>query len=131
MALIGIDGRWLQVNAALSRITGLNEAALRATTLQELTHPEDVDLDAENVRQLVAGVIESFQIEKRFRHAWGHYVWVQVTTCIVHDGRRKPLFSSFRFRISPSGRSWGGISSTSSTTTSLRACSIAATSRRS
>src|SRR6185503_19491794 len=77
MALIAMDDRWLQVNDALCRITGHTEEALRATTLPAMTHPDDVDLDAQSLRQLLAGQIPSYQVEKRYRHAWGHHVWVQ------------------------------------------------------
>ncbi len=72
MALIAMDGRWLQVNGAMCRITGHTEDELKATTLRAMTHPEDVDLDAGSLRELLAGHIPSYQVEKRFRHAWGH-----------------------------------------------------------
>ena len=75
MALVDMEGRWLQVNDALCRITGHTRVELLATTLRKLTHPEDVDLDADSLRELLAGRIPSYQIEKRYRHAWGHYVW--------------------------------------------------------
>ena len=43
MALVDMDGRWLQVNDALCRITGLHGSELKATTLRAITHPDDVD----------------------------------------------------------------------------------------
>lgn len=92
MALIAMNDRWLQVNHALCRITGHTEEALKATTLRAMTHPDDIDLDAQNLRQLLAGRIPSYQIEKRYRHAWGHHVWVLVTASIVRDENRGPLY---------------------------------------
>ena len=92
MALIAMDDRWLQVNAAMCRITGPAEEALKATTLRAMTHAEDVDIDAENLQQLRADKIASYQVEKRYRHAWGHHVWVLVTTSVVRDGQRNPLY---------------------------------------
>jgi diguanylate cyclase (GGDEF)-like protein/PAS domain S-box-containing protein len=91
MALIAMDDRWLQVNDALCRITGHSGEQLKATTLRAMTHPDDVDLDAQSLGQLLAGQIPSYQVEKRYRHAWGHYVWVLVTTSIVRDEDRNPL----------------------------------------
>jgi len=90
MALIAMDGRWLQVNDALCRITGHTGEELRATTLLAMTHPDDSELD-ESLERLFAGEISSYQVEKRYRHAWGHYVWVLVTTSIVRDEHRNPL----------------------------------------
>lgn len=91
MALIDMDGRWLQVNDALCRITGHTPEQLKATTLAEITHPEDLDLDVKSFAQLLAGEIASYQTEKRYRHAGGHDVWVQVTTSLVRDEDRSAL----------------------------------------
>ena len=92
MALIATDHRWLQVNDALCRITGRTEAELKATTLRAITHPDDIDLDAQNLSRLLAGQISSYQVEKRYQHTWGHYVWVLVTASIVRDEDRSPLY---------------------------------------
>jgi diguanylate cyclase (GGDEF)-like protein/PAS domain S-box-containing protein len=91
MALVDMDGRWLQVNDALCRITGHTREALMATTLPAITHPEDVDRDAGSMQDLVLGTIPSFQVEKRYRHAWGHYLWVLLTVSLVRDDRGRPL----------------------------------------
>ena len=92
MALIDMDGRWLQVNDALCRITGRSGVELKATTLGAITHPDDLDLGAESLKQLLAGEIPSLQVEKRYHHAWGHHVWVLVTSSIVRDPRHRPLY---------------------------------------
>ena len=91
MALVDMAGRVLQVNDALCRIAGYAPSELRATTLQEITHPDDVDLDADEIRQLLAGEISSYQVEKRYRHGWGHYAWVLVTTSLVRNDNADPL----------------------------------------
>ena len=72
MALLDLDGHALQVNQALCRITGYAPGELREKTLHELTHPDDLDLDADDLRQLLSGEISSYQVEKRYRHHWGH-----------------------------------------------------------
>ena len=92
MALVDMDGRWLQVNDALCRITGHAREALKSTTLQAITHPEDLDRDADSMRDLLDGKIPSAQIEKRYRHAWGHYLWVLLTLSLVRDDRGQPLY---------------------------------------
>lgn len=93
MALIDMDGHWLQVNHALCRITGRTEDELKATTLGAITHPEDADLDAEDRRDLLAGRIPSYQVEKRYRHAWGHDVWVLLTVSLVRDEKGEVLYA--------------------------------------
>ncbi len=92
MALIAMDGTWLQVNDALCRITGHSAEELRATTLSALTHEDDADLDARNMQQLLAGDVHTCQVEKRFRHVRGHDVWVLVTTSMARDEGGRPLY---------------------------------------
>ena len=92
MALINMEGRWLEVNESLCRITGYSRDQLGATTLPAITHPEDVDLDADPMRDLLSGGIQSYQVEKRYRHAWGHYFWVLVTVSLVRDDQDRSLY---------------------------------------
>ena len=92
MALLDLDGRWLQVNSALCLITGYSQARLQATTLRAITHPEDVGLDKQGIRALLAGEAPNSQCEKRYVHAWGHHVWVQETTSIVRDEAGVPQY---------------------------------------
>ncbi len=87
-----MNGRWLQVNGALCRITGLAPDELKATTLDAITHPEDVGLAADDMQSLLAGQIPSYQVEKRYRHAWGHFVWVLLTVSVVRDVNGRTLY---------------------------------------
>jgi len=98
MALMGMDGRWFQVNSALCRITGCSEDELKATKLRSLIHPEDVDLDLQLLQQVLDGQIPSYQTEKRCRHAWGHFVWVLMTVSLVrsHKGQARYLITQFQ-----------------------------------
>jgi diguanylate cyclase (GGDEF)-like protein/PAS domain S-box-containing protein len=92
MALVDMKGGWLQVNGALCRITGLSSDELKATTLQVITHPEDVELAADEMKALFAGEIPSYQVEKRYRHSWGHFVWVLLTVSVVRDANGRALY---------------------------------------
>jgi PAS domain S-box-containing protein len=92
MALVDMDGRWLQVNDALCRITGHTRDELKATTLRAITHPDDIDRDTDSMQELLDNKVPSFQIEKRYSHAWGHYLWVLLTVSLVRDHRGKPLY---------------------------------------
>ena len=45
MALVGIDGLYLRVNRALMDLTGYTEAELLSLKSQEITHPDDLEID--------------------------------------------------------------------------------------
>ena len=92
MALVDGEGRLLDVNDALSRITGYSRDELQAKSLWAMTHPDDVALDAQPERDCLSGRIPSYQVEKRYRHARGHYLWVLVTASVVRDDQGQPLY---------------------------------------
>jgi diguanylate cyclase (GGDEF)-like protein/PAS domain S-box-containing protein len=92
MALVDMGGQWLQINDALCHITGYSHDELNATTLEAITHPSDAHIAPEALERLVAGEIPSSQIELRYRHAWGHYVWVLLTISIVRNPAGGPLY---------------------------------------
>lgn len=91
-ALVELDGRWRKVNAALCRLTGYDEDQLLRLTFQDITHPDDLDLDLELLQQLVAGVIPSYQLEKRYFTASGAVVWVLLAVSLVRDVTGEPQY---------------------------------------
>ncbi|MEO5958109.1 MAG: PAS domain S-box protein, partial [Opitutaceae bacterium] len=92
MALVAPDGRWLKVNRGLCDLVGFSEAELLVRTFQSITHPDDLPVDLECVRRLVAGEIGHYQIEKRYVHARGHFVAVSLSVSLVRDGQGQPLY---------------------------------------
>ena len=92
MALVATDGRWLQVNRALCDIVGYSEHELLATTFQAITHPDDLEADLNYVRQMLAGEIRTYQMEKRYFHKLGHVVWIVLNVSLVRDSQGKPLY---------------------------------------
>jgi len=90
MALVGLDGHWLRVNRVLCEMLGYSEAELLATTFMALTHPDDMPKNREMARRLVAGEIPVMQVEKRYRHSGGHYVWARLTTSILPGTESQP-----------------------------------------
>lgn len=45
MAVIGLDGSFQRVNGEFCRITGYSSEALMGMTFQDITHPDDLDID--------------------------------------------------------------------------------------
>jgi diguanylate cyclase (GGDEF)-like protein/PAS domain S-box-containing protein len=91
MALVDMTGRTLRVNDALCRITGFSAQEVCAQPFQQLSDPEDIDLDASSAAELLSGQVPSYHIEKRFRHASGELVWVLLSVSLARDGRGRPL----------------------------------------
>jgi PAS domain S-box-containing protein len=91
IALVGLDGHFLRVNAALCRILGYPADDLLALDFQQLTHPDDLDTDLHFLEQLVAGDIPSYRMRKRYLHAQGHHVWADLSVSLVRDSEGTPI----------------------------------------
>jgi diguanylate cyclase (GGDEF)-like protein/PAS domain S-box-containing protein len=92
MGLVAPDGRWLRVNERLTEITGFSEAHLLNSTFQDITHPDDVDIDVEHSRQLLAGEVRSYQMEKRYVRPDGQSIWVMLSVSLVRGIDNEPLY---------------------------------------
>lgn len=91
MALVGLDGRFLNVNGSMCDIVGYSPEELLTRTFQDITWPEDLELDLDNARRLRQGEIRSYQMEKRYIHKQGHLVSILLTGSLVRDSRGEPL----------------------------------------
>ncbi|HEY6096025.1 MAG TPA: diguanylate cyclase [Gallionellaceae bacterium] len=92
MALVSLQGSFMQVNGALCRIVGYTEAELRQKTFQDITHPDDLEVDLSLARELLAGSRDSYQMEKRYFHKDGRVIWVLLTGSAVRDSSGKVLY---------------------------------------
>ena len=90
MALVDPAGRVLRVNDALCRITGFTAEEVCARSFRHLSDPQDVDVDSVQIVELLDGQLPTYQIEKRYRHAWGHQVWVLLSVSLVRDDDGRP-----------------------------------------
>jgi len=89
MALVGYDGRWIQVNKSLCEMLGYTEQELLALNFQLLTHPDDLDADLFYAQKVFTGQLRFYHMEKRYIHKQGHVVWVALTASAVPDASGK------------------------------------------
>jgi diguanylate cyclase (GGDEF)-like protein/PAS domain S-box-containing protein len=86
------DGRYIRVNQAFCEMLGYNQSQLLDLTYDAITALDDVAEGDDYRRRMLAGEIDHFQIEKRYRHAAGHAVWVLLSVAIVRDSHGDPLY---------------------------------------
>jgi diguanylate cyclase (GGDEF)-like protein/PAS domain S-box-containing protein len=92
IALVSPEGNFTRVNHALCELIGYSPGELVAKTFQEITHPEDLDLDLENVNQVLNGELRDYEMEKRYIHRDGHIVWVLLSVALARDANGQPLY---------------------------------------
>ena len=91
IALVAPDGRWLKVNYAVCAMVGYTEQELLSKTFQNITHPDDLEVDLDQARRVLNGEIDNFQMEKRYIHKGGSFIWVLISVSLVRDDERRPL----------------------------------------
>jgi PAS domain S-box-containing protein len=92
IAQVALNGTWLRVNQKLCEIVGYRYEELLAHTFQDITHPNDLDLDLNYVRQMIAGEIQSYSIEKRYIRKDRSIIWANLTVALVRDSRGQPKY---------------------------------------
>lgn len=85
MAQASVDGKLLLVNQKLCEIVGYSRQELMDKKFQEITLPEDLANELELLRQLLAGEIENYCIEKRYVRKDGDLVWVNLTVSVLRE----------------------------------------------
>lgn len=74
MAIVSTDGKWLKVNSSLCNILGYSKQEFEQMTFQDITHQEDLELDLHNLKKLLNGEIEHYQMVKRYLQKSGNIV---------------------------------------------------------
>jgi len=92
IAHVAPDGRWLRVNRKLCDIVGYSRDELMKLTFQEITHPEDLEADLAYVKQILAGEIHTYSMEKRYVRKDGSIVWINLTRSLVRKPSGEPKY---------------------------------------
>ena len=95
MALVGSKGEWIRVNKSLNSMLGYTNDELLKLTFQDITHPDDLNIDLEFLKKLVKDEIETYQMEKRYYTKSGEMLWVNLSVSKVKkaDGSVKHFIS--------------------------------------
>lgn len=91
MALVSLEGRWMDVNDALCGILGYTRAELLEIDFQTLTHPDDLHADLALVGDLLAGRRDHYHMDKRYLGRAGNVVWGRLSVSLVRSEHGEPL----------------------------------------
>lgn len=92
MALVSPVGGWIRVNKMLCQILGREEHDLKKETFQDITHPDDLDIDLVQMHQLLDNKIMAYQMDKRYFHKNGNIIWASLNVTLVRDQQGNPLY---------------------------------------
>lgn len=90
-AITAIDGRYLWVNQSMCKLTERDEATLLSSRWTDITVPDDREVEAEEVRNLIAGTADSYRMRKRYLLPSGTMCWGDVTVTAIRHEEGQPL----------------------------------------
>ncbi len=85
IGLVTLDGHFFQVNAGFCQLVGYTEAELKTLTYQQLTHPDDLDINGAYTQKMLAGELTSYTLEKRYVRKDGQIQWVNLMASSILD----------------------------------------------
>jgi PAS domain S-box-containing protein len=92
MAMVGQDYKFIRSNLVCQKLFGYNESELRELTFKDITHPDDVEKDVENIKRLALGEIPFYKIEKRYVRKDGQIINADLTVSIIKDKDERFLY---------------------------------------
>jgi len=91
MAIIGLDSKLKSVNNRLCEFLEYSEEELIDLNFERLTHPEDKNIDAELIIEMIDGARDHYEIEKRYISKSGETVSCLVSVSILRDKHNLPV----------------------------------------
>lgn len=92
MAIVDCEGRWRDVNPALERMLGHAAADMLGRSVDEFTHPDDIDRSHGFLAGLVDGSIPVLDAEKRYLRRDGSTLWAHLNVAAMRDDAGRVVY---------------------------------------
>lgn len=90
MAIVNLNGTFLEVNPMLIDLFGYTEEELRSKDIQSITHPAFISSSLDKLQRTILGQIEGFVTEKKYIRKNGDEFWGEIAVSLVKDLDDKP-----------------------------------------
>jgi diguanylate cyclase (GGDEF)-like protein/PAS domain S-box-containing protein/hemerythrin-like metal-binding protein len=92
LAHVSLQGGFLNINQEFCRILGYSREEILQEGLgfQQITLPEDLGADLENIDRVLRGEGDHYALSKRYRHKDGQIVWVNLFVYLLRDREGAP-----------------------------------------
>jgi PAS domain S-box-containing protein len=87
------EGKYIHVNDEFCQMLGYERDELLKIGIKDATHEDDFHVDMKLHRQLVAGEIPYYKLEKRYVRKNGQIIWVELTRSAVRNAGGEPLYT--------------------------------------
>lgn len=79
------DGTMIEVNPTFEAFFGYSDTEMRRRSFTEITHPDDIAADLALTQEVINGIRNSFQLEKRYIRKDGQLFWGRLTLSAVRN----------------------------------------------
>lgn len=93
MTMIGKDLKFIKANRNFCQMIGYTESELQQLTFTQITHPDDIEIGAEEVKKMLAGESNVYYTEKRYIRKDGQTIWAQLSVSPIYDSVGKWLYN--------------------------------------
>jgi len=92
VCIVSPDGRFLEVNKMVCEIFGYTRLELLNLSFNDITYPQDREIGATVVKNLLSGVGNDTSFEKRYIHKSGRTIISNVSTTLLRNELNKPKY---------------------------------------
>ena len=90
MLIANLDGDWIYTNIALQTMLGYSAEEFRAMPPGGPSEPEEWNSSTGRWRRLLSGEVSSYDVERRYRHKDGSWIWTHVAVSMVKEEGAEP-----------------------------------------
>lgn len=90
MAIVDLQGCWLEVNPAFERMFGFSAADVIGRAASEFAHPDDVQRSRIHLQGMIDGSQTGADAESRYLRRDGSIVWAQANVGVMRDNAGQP-----------------------------------------
>jgi PAS domain S-box-containing protein/diguanylate cyclase (GGDEF)-like protein len=92
MALVTLDGQWLQVNDALCALLDYSEAELITKRVTDMIAHDEVETMQRYLRHVASGQVVGYHVETRALRADGEPFWALLSVSLVRNDEGEPAY---------------------------------------
>jgi len=92
IAQLDLEGHFLQVNQRLCEFLGYSHEEMLRSSMQEISDPRDLEASLRLRQKAISGEIDTYNLERRYRHKDGRLVWGQMIVSLVRSETGAPQY---------------------------------------
>jgi len=93
IVVVDNEFKFSNVNRTFCEFTGYSHSELTTKSFKDITHPDHLKQDVENILKLRNGEIDFYKTEKRYIRKNGEVVWGNIVVSVVKDTAGKFLYN--------------------------------------